>query len=77
MNKCKKKLLPHQTGQPLPGILKLGDTWICAFAGTEEFSGLLLREVRTAGGEKKAADFLIDSEHRSAICFWGSKLPES
>jgi hypothetical protein len=57
MNKCKKKLLPHQTVQPLPGILKLWDTWICVFVGTEEFSGLLLREVRTAGGEKKAADF--------------------
>jgi hypothetical protein len=53
MNKCKKKILPHQTVQPLPGIPNLGDTWICVFVGTEEFSGLLLREVRTAGEEKR------------------------
>jgi hypothetical protein len=53
MNKCKKKPLPHQTVHLLPGILKLGDTRICVFVGTEEFSGLLFREVRTAGGEKE------------------------
>jgi len=51
MNKSKKKLLPHQTVQPLPGILKLGAAGV--FVGTEEFSGLLFREVRTAGGEKR------------------------
>jgi hypothetical protein len=75
MNKCKKKILPHQTVQPLPGILKLGDTRVCIFVGTEEFSGLLFREVRTAGGEKRPLISLLTASIGRRYVFGEANCP--